>query len=70
MNHWTLSHIMHLKLRWISEKNTILTEKQTMICFGAQLNFDFFSNRRTLKFLKMKCNPTNRNIVTIMVGLY
>ena len=31
--------------------------------FGLKFNFYFFSDRCTLKFLKVKCNPTNKEIV-------
>ena len=60
----TLSHGMCLKSHWISEtkKNLFLTEEQIMSTFWAKFNFYFcsFPSGRTLKFLKMKCNPTNK----------
>ena len=57
--YWTLSYIGYQK-----QKN-ILIEERT-ICtlrYQVQFLFLFFSDRRTLKFLKMQCNPTNKKTV-------
>ena len=50
----------------IRNKKLLLTEEQTIGMFWDQAKFSFllfFSNHHTLKFIKMKCNPTNKNIV-------
>ena len=63
INCWTLSDTMCLKSHWISETKNILTEEWTIGTFCAQVQFLFlFSHRRTLKFLEMKCNPTNKKL--------
>ena len=48
---------MCLKSHWLSEK------KIDGRMFSGQLHF--FPDRRTLKFLKMKCNPTNNKTVVL-----
>ena len=58
---------MHLKSHWISEK--IYFGERTNYIYGmfwvlVQFLFIFF-DCRTLKFLKMKCNPTNKKIVAV-----
>ena len=61
--YWTLSHIMCLKSHWILETKDILWKNEQLAHFGAKLNFYFYPNGYTLKFLKMKCNPTNKKTV-------
>ena len=59
--YWTLSHIMYRKSYWISEiKKMFWWKNEQLVYFGAKLNFLFFPDLCTLKSLKMKCNPTNK----------
>ena len=43
----------------MSMMEIILMDKRIHGTFWSQVQFLFFSNRRPLKFPKMKCNPTN-----------
>ena len=45
---------MYLKSHWISETKFFWQKNEQLVRFGPSL---IFFNRRTLKFLKMKCNP-------------
>ena len=44
-------------------------EEQTIGMFCGQVQFLFFPNRHMLKFLEMKCNPTNKNYGIIHTNL-
>ena len=58
-NYWTLSYVMCLKLHWIPRtKNYFDGRTNNWDILGPRAIF--LSNRRTLKFLKRKCNPTNK----------
>ena len=55
-----LSHIICLKSHWIfGSKTSYWRKNEQLVHFGAKSNFYFYPDRRTLKFLKMQCNPTN-----------
>ena len=43
-------------------------KNEQLVCFEAKFNFYFlfFPDRHTLKFLKMKCNPTNKKNCGLM----
>ena len=57
------------------EQTIILTEEQAIGTFWDRVQFFFFSDHCTLKFLRMKCNPRNKNLwpnteVNLAVILY
>ena len=59
----TLSHIMCLKSHWIYQKQKItLMEERTIGMFWGQVQLLFLTDRCSLKFIKMKCNPTNKKL--------
>ena len=55
---------MYLKSHWISEAKINFTEEQTIgMSWPSSIFMLFFPDCRTLKFLKMECNPTNKKTV-------
>ena len=54
---------LHNMLTIVNEGNN--SDGQTLV---AKFNFCFFCpDSSTLKFLKVKCNPTNKNIVALLL---
>ena len=60
---------MCLESHSILRTEITLMEEQTISKFWDQVQFSFlfYADRRILKFLKMKCNPSNKNPVALYV---
>ena len=54
---------MNLKSHWISETKYYFDGRTTTVWFGAKLNLYLFSDRRTLKFFKIKVIQEIKKIV-------
>ena len=59
---WTSCLKSHCILSW---KKLIWWKNEWLVYFGVKFNFYFFLDRCTLKFLKMKCNATNKKTVVL-----
>ena len=55
-------YVSHIHIGFWEQKLSMMEERR-IGTFWSQDKFLslFFSGRRTLKFLKMQCNPTNKN---------
>ena len=67
-NYWTFkSYLLCVWNHFGYQKQKYYFDGRTIGMFRVKFNFHFLPDRRTLKFLKMKCNPTNKTKVALRV---